>query len=286
MTSEKEKGLSEAQEGAPGSDEQAEARAVLRVGGGESAASEMQTDGDEPLRIPGELAVLPLRNVVLYPMAAMPLTVGQPRSVRLVNDALVEHRIIALVASKEPEVDEPGPDQIYEVGTAAVVHRLRRAPDGTLLLFVQGIERIRIAEYTQLEPYMRARVDVIPDQSDDSAELEALVRNVIDQFRSLVELLPHVPEDVILSALSTEDPRQLTCQIASNMRLSMEDAQEILELDDVRDKLRKLIGVLSRELEVVQLGQKIKTDAQSEMEKVQREYFLREQLKAIKRELG
>jgi len=235
MTSEKEKGLSEAQEGTSGADEQAETRAVVRVGGGESAANELQAGGDEPLRIPGELAVLPLRNVVLYPMAAMPLTVGQPRSIRLVNDALVEHRIIALVASKEPEVDEPGADQIHEVGTAAVVHRLRRAPDGTLLLFVQGIERIRIAEYTQLEPYMRARVAVIPDQSDDSAELEALVRNVIDQFRSLVELLPHVPEDVILAALSTEDPRQLTYQIASNMRLSLEDAQEILELDDIRD---------------------------------------------------
>ena len=286
MASEDEKDVLGTQQDVPDPGEQAGRRPVVQVGSGESAVSGPQTGDDEPLRIPDELAVLPLRNVVLYPMAAIPLTVGQPRSVRLVNDALVEQRIIALVASKEPEADEPGPNQIYEVGTAAIVHRLRRAPDGTLLLFVQGIERIRLTEFVQIEPYMRAKVAVIPDQREDSVELEALVRNAVDLFQSLVELLPHVPEDVVMAALSVEDPRQLTYQIASNMRLSVEDAQEILELDDVKDKLRNLIGVLSRELEVVQLGQKIKTDAQSEMEKVQREYFLREQLKAIKRELG
>ena len=286
MTSEKEKNTLETLDDISGPDEVAEARTIVKVDNGESAISGLRVESDGQLRIPYELAVLPLRNVVLYPMAATPLTVGQPRSIRLVNDALVEQRIIALTASKEPEVDEPGPDQVYRIGTAAVVHRLRRAPDGTMLLFVQGIERIRLSQFIQVEPYMRAKVAVIPDQSQDSVELEALVRNTIDLFCSLVELLPHVPEDMAMAALSMDDPRQLVYQIASNMRLTMEDAQEILELDDVKDKIRKLMGILSRELEVVQLGQKIRTDAQSEMEKVQREYFLREQLKAIKRELG
>ena len=152
--------------------------------------------------------------------------------------------------------------------------------------FVQGVERIQLKEFTQVEPYMRANVAVIPEKSEASVEIEALKRNMLDLFRSLVELMPHVPEEVVMAALNIEDPRQLVYQIASNMRLSIEDAQEILELDDVKDKLNKLTGILSRELEVVQLGQKIRTDAQSEMEKVQREYFLREQLKAIRRELG
>jgi ATP-dependent Lon protease len=286
MTTEKEKATLQTRNDVPDPDEGTEARTFVEVRNSESAAGLPQVESDEQLRIPDELAVLPLRNVVLFPMAAMPLTVGQPRSVRLVNDALVEQRVIALVASKDPEVDEPGPDQVYHVGTATVVHRLRKAPDGTLLLFVQGMERIRLTEFTQIEPYLRANVAVIPDQSEDSVETEALKRNSLDLFRSLVELLPHVPEEVIMAALSIEEPRQLVYQIASNMRMSIEDAQEILELDDVGDKLRKLIGILSRELEVVQLGQKIRTDAQSEMEKVQREYFLREQLKAIKRELG
>jgi ATP-dependent Lon protease len=286
MTTEKEKVTLHTRNDVPDPDEGTEARAFIEVKDGDPATGLPQVESDEQPRIPDELAVLPLRNVVLYPMAAMPLTVGQPRSVRLVNDALVEQRVIALVASKDPEVDEPGPEQVYHIGTAAMVHRLRKAPDGTLLLFVQGIERIQLTEFTQTEPYLRANLTVIPDQSEDSVEIEALKRNLLDLFRSLVELLPHVPEEVVMAALSIEEPRQLVYQIASNMRMSVEDAQEILELDDVKDKLHKLSGILSRELEVVQLGQKIRTDAQSEMEKVQREYFLREQLKAIKRELG
>ncbi len=282
MASRKEKVTLENQDNPSEQDAQQEAKKIEL--GGPSSVPGLQ-DNELP-RIPEELAVLPLRNVVLYPMAVLPLTVGQARSVRLVNDALVEQRVIALVAGKDPELEEPGHDEIYRIGTAAVVHRLRRAPDGTMLLFVQGLERIQIEEFTQVEPYLRARVRVIPDQVEQSLEMEALVRNTLDLFRGLVELLPHVPEDVIAAVLSIEDPRQLAYQIAANMRLTMEDAQEILELNQVTDKLSKLVIILSRELEVVQLGQKIKTQAQSEMEKVQREYFLREQLKAIKRELG
>lgn len=283
---EKENVVLGAGDDAPDAKGQSEAKPIVAVESGETLSAGQGTKTGELLRIPGELAVLPLRNTVLYPMVATPLTVGQSRSIRLVNDALVGQRTIALAASKDPEVGEPGPDQVYRVGTAAVVHRLHKTPDGTLLLFVQGVERIRITEFTQTEPYLRARVTAIPDQSKDSVEMEALMRNTFDLFRRLVELLPHVPQDVAVAVLGIGDPRQLVYQIASNMRMSVEDAQEILELDDVKDKLRKLIGILSHELEVVQLGQKIKTDAQSEMEKVQREYFLREQLKAIKRELG
>ncbi|MBC7251126.1 MAG: endopeptidase La [Anaerolineae bacterium] len=254
--------------------------------GGSSATTPDGKQGESGLDIPEELAILPLRGVVLYPMTALPLTVGQPRSIQLVDEAVLKRQMIGLVATKSEEVEEPGPDDVYRVGTVAVVHRLRKAPDGTILLFVQGMERIRIVEFTQTQPYLKARVEPIPDAVEDSIELEALSRNILDLFRRLVNLVPHIPDEMMMMIMNIEDPRQLAYLIATSLRMNITDAQEVLELDDVRDKLRKLTSILTRELEVLELGKKIQSEAQSEMEKVQREYFLREQLKAIKRELG
>ena len=236
--------------------------------------------------IPTELAILPLRGVVLYPMTALPLTVGQPRSIQLVDEAVLQRKMIGLVAAKSENVEEPGPDDIYRVGTVAVVHRLRKAADGTILLFVQGMERIRIVEFPRTTPDLTARVEPLPDTLEDSIELEALSRNIVELFRRLANLVPHIPDEMMMMIMNIEDPRQLAYLVATSLRMDVADAQEVLELDDVRDKLRKLTSILTRELEVLELGKKIQTEAQSEMEKVQREYFLREQLKAIKRELG
>ncbi|MFQ5811626.1 MAG: endopeptidase La [Anaerolineae bacterium] len=236
--------------------------------------------------IPSELAILPLRSVVVYPLTALPLTVGRPRSIRLVDDAVLSRRMIGLVAAKDPEKDDPGPDDVYMVGTAALVHRLRKAPDGTVVLLVQGLERIKIREFTQSEPYLKARVEVAPDSVEDTVEVEALMRNIVELFRRLVALVPHIPDELIMLALNVDDPRQLAYAIATYMRMDLEDAQDILEIDEVTEKLRKLTITLNRELEVLELGKKIQAEAQTEMTKVQREYFLREQLKAIKKELG
>ena len=236
--------------------------------------------------IPGELAILPLRGVVVYPLTALPLTVGRPRSVRLIDDAVLGRRLIGLVAAKDPEVEDPGPDDVYMVGTAALVHRLRKAPDGTVVLLVQGLERIKIRHFTQTEPYLRAKVEIAPDSVEDSLEVEALMRNIIELFRRLVALVPHIPDELVMLALNVDEPRQLVYAIATYMRMDLTDAQEVLEIDEIKEKLRKLMLTLSRELEVLELGKKIQTEAQTEMTKVQREYFLREQLKAIKKELG
>jgi ATP-dependent Lon protease len=236
--------------------------------------------------VPREMAILPLRGVVVYPLTALPLTVGRPRSIRLVDDAVLGKRIIGLVAAKDPEKEDPGPDDVYMVGTAALVHRLRKAPEGTIILLVQGLERIKIREFTQLEPYLKARVDVAPDLVEETMEVEALMRNIVELFRRLVALVPHIPDELVMMALNVDDPRQLVYAIATYMRMDLADAQEVLEIDEVKEKLRKLMIILNRELEVLELGKKIQTEAQSEMQKVQREYFLREQLKAIKRELG
>ena len=243
----------------------------------------------EELNIPSELPILPLRGVVVYPMMWLPLTVGQERSVRLVDEALVEsseQRIIGLVTSRDPEVEEPSPDQVYRVGTAAVVHRMIKAPDGTIRLIVQGLERIRIGEFTGEEPYLRAHVEALPDSEESSLEQEALMRTTQELFRRLVALVPHMPEELETAAINAASARQLVYLVAASVRMEPAQAQEILEIDPVQQKLVKLNSLLTKELEVLELGRKIQSQAQDEMTKMQREYFLREQLRAIQKELG
>ncbi len=238
--------------------------------------------------IPAIIPILPLRGLVVYPQTAIPLTVGQPRSIKLVDDVIAGDRLIGLVAAKDPDMETPGPDDVYQIGTLASIHRLFRAPDGTIRLLVQGLARIRIDEYTENEPYLRARVTAIPETLEDTVEVEALVRNVADQFTRLADLVPNIPSELITNAVNVEelDPLQLAYAIATYIRIGLGDAQAILELESTDAKLRRLMTILSKELEVLELGRKIQTEAQTEMEKVQREYYLREQLKAIQRELG
>lgn len=250
----------------------------------------VEIEADEESRqqpyIPEELPILPIRGIVVYPQTVIPLTVGQPRSIKLVDEVVSGERLVGLVTSKDPELESPGPDEVHKVGTLASIHRLFRAPDGTIRMLVQGIARIEIDEYTTTEPYLRARVHAAPEASDETLEVEALTRNVVQQFTRLAELVPSIPGELITSALNVDDPLQLVYTIATYIRIDLDEAQAILELQTVEAKLRRLMTILSKELEVLELGRKIQTEAQSEMEKVQREYYLREQLKAIQRELG
>jgi len=236
--------------------------------------------------VPEELAILPLRGVVVYPLTFQALNVGQPRSIQLVDDATLSKKPIGLVVSRDADLEEPGPEDVYETGVAATIHRMIKAPDGTIRLLVQGIERIRIDEWTGDDPYLRARVTVLPDEVEESLEVEALMRNATDLLRRLVSLVSQLPDELLMAAINLDDPRQLVYFIATNIRMELPDAQAILEIDSVREKLFKLTNILTKELEVLELGRKIQTEAQSEMEKMQRDYFLREQLKAIKKELG
>ena len=249
--------------------------------------------GDEEefeVDIPKNLPILPVRGMVLYPQTAIPLTVGQPRSIRLVDDIMSGDRLIGLFASKDPENDNPSPDEIYNVGTLATVHRLFRAPDGTIRLLVQGLTRIQIEQYTALEPYLMAEVVAIPEDTKksfaDPLELEAAIRNVTEQFTRLADLVPSIPGELISSMLNTEEPLHLIYSIATYIRIDLQDAQNLLEIDSLQDKIMRLSGILTKEVEVLELGRKIQSEAKSEMEKMQRDYFLREQLKAIQRELG
>ncbi|MCX7681584.1 MAG: endopeptidase La [Anaerolineae bacterium] len=247
-----------------------------------------EKEGDEDTSpVPPDLPILPLRGLVVFPMTAVPIRVGQPRSIRLIDDAVVGKRLIGLVASRDPELEMPGPDDVYRIGTVAAVHRLFKSPDGTITLIMQGLMRIRVEEFVSETPYLMARVSIAPEKTSRTPEVEALRRSILENFQKLNELSQGVPEEISTLIFNVEDPLQLVYAVANQIKtISLQDAQEILELDHVVDKLRKLLGLLIREVEVRELEHKIKSDAQSEMERAQREYFLREQLKAIQRELG
>ena len=241
---------------------------------------------NEEQKFPDIIPILPLRGVVVYPNTAVPLTVGQARSIRLVDDVVGGDKLVGLVAALDPEKETPGPNELYQIGTIATVHRLLRAPDGTVRLLVQGIERFRLGEFVAEEPYLKAHIHLLPETDEDNLETNALARNARDQFQQITQMIPSFPDELVGSITSLEDPLQTAYTIANFQRINLKDAQEILELDSVYEKLKKLIGLLVRESEVLTIGQKIQNEARGEIEKVQREYFLREQMKAIQRELG
>jgi ATP-dependent Lon protease len=252
-----------------------------------------EISGEEKPQIPSILPVLPLRGLVIYPETVVPLTIGQPRSIRLIDEVMAsENRLIGLMASRDPNLEVPEPKDLYPVGTVSMVHRLFKAPDGTIRLMLQGMERFRIGEFVQLEPYLKAKIELIPEVQEEGTgeevqvEVEALARNARDQFGHIAELIPSIPRELVMAVAGLEDPLQTVYTIANFQRMDLEDAQAILELDKVSDKLRRLVTILTRETEVLEIGQKIQSEARSEIEKVQRDYFLREQLKAIQRELG
>ncbi len=248
----------------------------------ESDPSQMSTSSKYPEVLP----ILPLRGVVVYPQTAVPLTVGQPRSIKLVDEVVGGDKLVGLVAATNPELESPGPNDLYRVGTVAIVHRLLRAPDGTLRLLVQGMDRFRLGEFVAEEPYLKAKIELAPEKVEEGLEIDALARNARDQFQQITQMIPSFPEELAGSITSVEDPLQTAYTIANFQRMDIKDSQEILEIDSVAEKLKKLIGLLVREAEVLQLGQKIQNEARGEIEKVQREYFLREQMKAIQKELG
>src|SRR4051812_36498174 len=238
------------------------------------------------VEIPSTLPVLPLKETVVFPQSVSPLAIGQERSVKLVDDVVAGERMLALVTVKNPDADPPGWDDLHEVGTAAVVHKMIRVPDGSLRILVQGVGRIRLERRMQEEPYLVGDFSEVPDVVEETPELEALVRSVQNEFGRLISLVPYLPSELELAAANVDDPSALSHLVASTLRLKTEEKQRLLEQPEVSARLRDILGILGRELEVVELGTKIQSQVQSEMEKGQREFFLRQQLKAIQDELG
>ncbi len=235
---------------------------------------------------PDALPVLPLRDLVAYPDTLTPLAIGQERSMRLINDIMSGERQLVLVAARDPEPEEPGPDGLHTVGVAGIVARMLRVPDGTIRVVVQATERVRITDWVSEEPYLVARIESLEDEVSESQELEALTRNVQRTFTEIIEEIPYLPEELQLAVTNLDDPSALSHLIAGALRIATEEKQELLEEVDVTKRLRRLSELLAREAEVIQLGSKIQSQVQSEIDKGQREFVLREQMKAILKELG
>jgi ATP-dependent Lon protease len=236
--------------------------------------------------LPEALPVLPLRDTVAFPDTLAPLAVGQERSIHLVDDVLGANRILAMVTARDPENEEPGPDDLYDVGVVGAVARMVKVPDGTLRILVQGMQRVRVGSFVAEQPYMVARISELPDVVEPSPELEALSRNVQRTFSEIVEQIPYLPEELQMAVANIEDPSTLAHLIVGALRIGTEEKQKLLEEVDVGKRLRHLSRILARELEVVQLGTQIQTQVQSEIEQGQREFFLRQQMKTIQEELG
>ena len=251
-------------------------------GSGEAMPVEIPT---QPV-LPDALPVLPLRETVPFPETLTPLAVGQPRSVALVNDALGANRMIVMVASRDADNETPGPGDLYEVGVVGTIARMLRAPDDTLRILVQGAQRVKIERWVREEPYLFAEISELPDVVEETPELVALMRNVQQTFTSIVESVPYLPEELQLAVSNIDDPSALSALIGGALRLKTEEKQELLEELDVAKRLRRLSEVLARELDLISIGTKIQSQVQSELDKGQREYFLRQQLKAIQEELG
>ena len=246
-------------------------------------------DGAHPPQdasLPAVLPVLPLRDSVTFPDTLTPLAIGQERSVRLVNDVLVGNRMLVMVASRDPELDAPGPDQLFDVGVAGTVARMLKVPDGSLRILVQGGQRVRITEWLGTEPYLTARVQEQPEVVHEGPELTALLRNMQQTFSQIIEEVPYLPEELQMAVANLDEPSALSHLIAGALRISTEERQALLEEVDVGKRLLRLSEVLARELDIVAIGSKIQSQVDAEMEKGQREWVLRQQMKAIQEELG
>ena len=234
-----------------------------------------------------DLPVLPVRDTVLFPHAVLPLTVGRESSVQLIN-SLGEDKTIVVIAQREARVDSPQPVDLYPIGTLAMVHKVVKMPNQSLFVFAEGLERVSVVEYTQLAPYMKATVDTVPEVVPEvNAEIEALQRNILNLFQQIVAGSPTLSDELSTVATNIEEPGRLVDFVASSLpSLSTRDKQDVLETYDVRSRLDKINQHLAKELEVQQLRNKIQSEVQDRVQQTQREYYLREQLKAIQKELG
>jgi len=243
-------------------------------------------EGSKGVELPEELPILPIREAVLYPRMLLPLMVTQERLIKLIDAALVSNKMIGIVAIKKKEVEEVKPENLFEIGCAAHILKMIKMPNNSLRLLIQGTSRIRLTEFTQREPYIRARVSPLKDQGGKTGDIEALMVGVKGIFQKVVELAPSLPAELAIMAMNLEEPGALADLIASTLNISLEDKQTLLETLDVRDRLEKANFFLSKELSILELGSKIQSQVREGIDKSQREYFLREQLKAIQKELG
>lgn len=247
---------------------------------------EDERSADEIKKIGDELAILPIKGTVVFPYLIVPLVVAEQKYAKLIDEILMEGRLIGLFAQKSPTVEHASAEDIYKVGTAASILKMLRFPDGSVRFLVQGLSRVRIKNFVRAEPYLVSQIEVVEEKTERGVEVEALVRNVLDLLKKVVDLAPYLSEELQITAINTEDPSRLADLIASNLNINVAQKQGLLETFDTKERLRKVLSQINREVEVLELSRRIQSEAASELGKTQREYILREQLKAIQKELG
>jgi ATP-dependent Lon protease len=235
--------------------------------------------------IPEELAIIPGGPGPVFPAMLVPIAVTTENTIKLIDDAVAGDKMVGVFAQR-PGVEEPAPANIYEIGAAASIVKMLKMPDGTVHALLQGIARIRLAQVVQVEPYIRGRIERVEETLDKTPELEALIRNILSQFQRLVSLAPNLPDELSIAAINVTEPGMIADFVAVHSNLKPEEGQEILETLDVKERLEKLTAYVNRELDILELGSKIQSQVKSEVDKNQREFLLREQLKAIQKELG
>src|SRR5262252_6326397 len=243
--------------------------------------------GEQPVEIPDTLPILPLRNSVLFPGAIIPIDVGRRKSVRLVEDAIAKERpVIGILTQKDARTEDPGSGDLYMVGCAARILKVIKLAKDNFSVILQGVSRFEVAMFDGAEPFLAAKVRSVPDPTSSDVELDALVMNLKDIAKRVVKLMPELPKEAAALVESVTDPGQLADLITSNLDIQVDEKQDVLETFDLKARMRKVLQFLSRQLEVLKVREKINTQVQEEMGRNQREYVLRQQLKAIKEELG
>jgi len=236
--------------------------------------------------VPQPLPLLPLRNDVVFPNTVVPLVVGRARGLKLIDDVLVKDKMLGLAAQRQADVEEPGPDDLFPHVTVATVLKMLKFPDGSTRIICQGLRRAKIAEWAQEDPYLAAKVEVLAEEAEPGVELQALVHNVTETFNKIAEASDQVPDELRMAVANTSDPAQLSDLLASSLGFTLQEKVQLLATPQVRRRLELLSMLLNRQLQVVEISSKIRGEVQSEIGKAQREHILREQLKAIQKELG
>ena len=243
---------------------------------------------DDPsgVTVPGELSILPLRGVVIFPSAIVPLLISRGASLKLVDDCRKGDNILGLLTQKNPDDENPNAQGLFARGCAGRILKLLKYPDSSVRILIQGLKRIEIREYLQADPYLRARVAHLQDTYTPSKDLDALQAHMVSQFAKFVSMVPYLPDELQGVVMNIKDPGRVTDLIASNLNISVDEKQDLLNTMEARTRLEKLSTILSREVELVELGNKIQTQVQSELNKNQKEFYLRQQMRAIQKELG
>src|SRR3954469_10926109 len=258
----------------------------IRILGAAPGGTEAQLPRAAAKAPPTALPILGLSDIVIFPGMVAPLLVDTAQSIRLIDDVVEGDRLLGLVLQRKPELDSPSPQDLHEFGCGARVLKMLKFPDNTVRVLVEGIWRMRVTEYEAQNPYLRAKIELLKDVMHESVEMTALARNAHHQFQEIIKLTPALSDQVKIAALNTEAPGALTDLIAANLNLNLDERQKLLEINDVKDRLLRLKPLMERELEVLNLSTKIQNDVNASMAKSQRDFYLREQIRAIQRELG